>query len=177
MQVSGCNDDYEDDIEIYLGLVPNSTLVEHYVHPLQSDLPNAPIPQFVPKVQAPIQNEVAYQNNANSGYPNANTGYPHANTGYPQANTGYPHANTGYPHANTGYQNANAGHQHVNTGYQHSSQSNYTGGIPMAPMSHSKVGSQSNIGFVVPQTPPSNAPYMSRPNVPYQNFSPTAPPN
>lgn len=81
VQVSGCNDDYEDETEIYIGLVPISTLVQQYVHPLQSDLPNAPIPQGVPNIHPPMQNAPAYPNNAsvtNIGFPNVNAGYPNS---------------------------------------------------------------------------------------------------
>lgn len=136
MQVSGCNDDHEDETEIFIGLVPISTLVQQYVHPLQSDLPNAPIPQALPN--PPIQNTTASPNNASF-----------ANSDYPKA--------IGYPNTNS---------------------PNLTHNIPMAPIRIS------NIGFMVPLSPPgTNAPYSMTPAtaqssyMPYHNFAlPSAPP-
>lgn len=144
MQVSGCNDDYEDETEIFIGLIPITSLVQQYVHPMQSDLPNAPIPQSLPN--PPIQNTTAFPNNA-----------PYPNTGHPNTNAGY---------ATTGF----------NTNF-----SNVTNNFPAPPMSNS------NIGFVVPVTPPGTgikSPYSmgpantQGPYGPYPNFSsPSAPPS
>lgn len=143
MEVSGWNENYENETELFIGLVPISTTVQQYIHPLQRDLPRSPIPQGLPN-PAPIQNTAVSVNNA--GYPNANTGYPNINAGY---------SNTNSP--------------------------NLTKNNPIEPMS------KSNIGFVIPVTPPGvgvNAPYSMGPgnaqssNVSYPNFaSPSAPRN
>lgn len=147
VEISGCNDNFEDETELFIGLVPISSLVQQYVHPLQSDLPNAPIPEGLPK--PPIQTTVAPPSNAS--YPNTGYSIPNPIAGYPNANAGY---NTNSP--------------------------NVTINIPMAPMP------SSNIGFVVPVTPPGTgikSPYpmgptnAQSPYVSYPNFtSASAPP-
>ncbi|KAJ2949374.1 hypothetical protein O0L34_g15287 [Tuta absoluta] len=171
IQLSGCNDDLEDENEICLGLVPLTTLVDNYQHPMQSDLPQAPIPdpnfilppplQNVPYQGEAMQNSAAY-NTASSPYPSSGEPFPNV-TPYPPNASPYPSNETSYapnaapypsnpsifPTHASPYPPANANHPHPQPGI---------------PMSSFRTG---NIGFVAPPSGHGhNSPYPGA-NPPY----------
>ncbi|XP_049871638.1 arrestin domain-containing protein 1-like isoform X2 [Pectinophora gossypiella] len=76
IRMSGCYDDLEEEEEICLGLVPLSSLIgdEPYIHPMQSDLPRAPLPSLgsIPVHTETVQN-MSYppMESSTTAYPNS----------------------------------------------------------------------------------------------------------
>ncbi|KAI5643930.1 arrestin domain-containing protein 1-like [Phthorimaea operculella] len=176
VQLSGCNDDLEDENEICLGLVPLSTLVDNFEHPLKSDLPQAPIPDpnfiFVP----PVQN-MPYQGMQNSAA--YNTALPYPSSGGPLPNvTPYPPNGSPYlsnetlhaPNAAPYPSNSSPFPSHA-TPYP-PDQANHPHPQPGIPMASFRTG---NIGFVAPSTDHGKQPPHPGANPPYPGANPPYP--
>ncbi|KAI5643937.1 arrestin domain-containing protein 1 [Phthorimaea operculella] len=184
IKLSSCNDDLEDESEIFIGLVPLSSLVDNYQHPMQSDLPQAPIPdpKFAPPVQnMPYQGDAmqnsAANNTSSSPYPSSGGPFPSVTPYPPNASPNQsnetPHAPKSAPYSS----NSSPFPSHA-TPYppDKANQPHPQHGTPMASL---RTG---NIGFVSPPkdygkkspSPEANPPYPGA-NPPYPGANPPYP--
>ncbi|KAJ2937460.1 hypothetical protein O0L34_g19166 [Tuta absoluta] len=178
IQLSGDSEKLEDENEIRLGLVPLAALVDNYEHPMQIDLPQAPIPdpkfilpppvQNMPNPSNTMQNSAAYKTasppfpssvgsfpNVTSYPPNATSHQPYENSYAPNA-APYPSNPSPFPAHATAYPPGNANYPHPQPG------------IPMSSFRTSEVGFGSPPRADHGQIPPypgANLPYPG-PNSP-----------